>query len=70
MSDKAVPTKATELKMRFEEIKQQNVITIRENLTDRGFCKNGEMYMEIVDRLLSAEPAMDQQNCSMASAEL
>ena len=48
--DKAVPTKALDLKHRYHEVKNRSNITVREYLTQREYT--GDEYDTVVDRLL------------------
>ena len=68
--DKVVPTKAENLKIRCEEAKQQNVVTVREYLTDRGLFQKGQPYLEIVDKLILAQLAAKKRNALIATVEL
>ena len=49
--DKAVPTKALDLKTRYHEVKNRCDITVREYLTERGYT--GDEYDTVIDRLLA-----------------
>jgi len=64
-TDKAVPSRAAEITARFNETKHRPAMTIRQHLTDLGYCTAGGEYTEIVDRLLAVdaqiavEPVLD-----------
>jgi len=51
-NDKSVPTRVADLKVRYEEVKNRSEWSIKEYLTDRELCNEGEEYLEIVERLL------------------
>ena len=57
-NDKSVPTRVADLKVRYEEVKNTSEWSIKEYLTNREFCNEGEEYLEIVERLLVPAPVM------------
>ena len=51
-NDKSVPTRVADLKVRHEEVKNRSEWSLKEFLTDRDFCNEGEEYLVIVERLI------------------
>ena len=49
--DETMPTRVADLRVRYTEIKGRKPLTLREFLTDKGYCT--EENISIVDRLLA-----------------
>ena len=54
-TDKAVPSRAAEITTRFNETKDRPVMTVRQYLTDLGYCAAGGEYTDIVEHLLAVD---------------
>ena len=54
-TDKAVPSLAAEITRRFNETKHRPAMTIRQHLTDLGYCTAGGEHTDTVDRLLAVD---------------
>ena len=50
--DKAVPTKVSELRERFEQTKDRTDLTIMEYFEDRGFLQADSQFRDVVLRIL------------------
>ena len=42
------------MKLRFEQTRGRNDQTLKEYLTDRGYCKTGGLYEDVVGRFITA----------------
>ena len=66
--DKAIPSKVSDLKIRYNETKDRSDLTLRAYLTDRGYTKTGSGFEDIANSLVVAAEESAVEGTVIAAA--